>query len=109
MNAEIAAKLPQIEELCRRFGIARLELFGSATGPEFNPETSDFDFLVEFEDISPASNYGIRFLDFADALEATLGRQVDLLTPKSIRNPYLKKAINNGRVGIFDARPQAVT
>jgi predicted nucleotidyltransferase len=107
MNAEIAARLPEIEELCRQFGIARLELFGSAAGPDFNRETSDFDFLVEFEDVSPGSNYGIRFLDFADALEAALGRSVDLLTPDSIRNPYLKQAIDESRVGIYDARRQA--
>jgi predicted nucleotidyltransferase len=106
MNAEIAAKLPEIEELCRRFGVTRLELFGSATGPEFDAETSDFDFLVEFEDVSPSSNYGIRFLDFAEALEAVLGRSVDLLTPDSIRNPYLRQAIDESRVVVLNAQRQ---
>ena len=50
MNAEIQDRLPQIEELCRRHGVTHLELFGSATGPSFDPDRSDFDFLAEFED-----------------------------------------------------------
>jgi hypothetical protein len=43
----LASQLPAITALCERYGVAHLELFGSATSTEFNPETSDFDFLVE--------------------------------------------------------------
>jgi predicted nucleotidyltransferase len=41
-------KKTRIEEICRRHNVSLLELFGSATGSEFNPLTSDLDFLVEF-------------------------------------------------------------
>lgn len=41
-----------VAELCRRYGVARLSLFGSALTAEFDPATSDVDFLVEFADDS---------------------------------------------------------
>lgn len=41
--------LAEIPDLCRRYGVARLELFGSAAGDAFDPQRSDLDFLVEFD------------------------------------------------------------
>jgi len=39
----------KIAELCRNYGVRRLEVFGSATRvTDFDPERSDADFLVEF-------------------------------------------------------------
>jgi len=49
MHAEIAAKKEDVIALCRRFDVARLEIFGSAArAADFNPDASDVDFLVEF-------------------------------------------------------------
>lgn len=106
MNGAILQHLCQIQELCVRFGVSRLELFGSAAGPTFDPGSSDFDFLAEFENIQPGSDYGVRYLDFAAALESVLGRRVDILTPRSIKNPYFQRAIDETRVLVFDARSQ---
>ena len=68
MHAEIADKKEELAELCRRHGVARLEVFGSAVrGMDFDPLTSDADFLVEFRpdgDRAPLQQY----LDFAEAL-----------------------------------------
>ncbi len=55
MQALLASQLPSIAALCERFGVAQLELFGSATGPDFKPEASDFDFLVELDRQAPGS------------------------------------------------------
>ena len=83
MNPIIEAKKPEIIALCRQYGVMRLDLFGSATGPNWDPETSDFDFVVEFE------NYGrgiaTRLVGFCDALEALLGRSVDLVFDRSMK------------------------
>ena len=50
INAAIADKREELAELCRRYDVARLEVFGSAArGTNFDPETSDADFLVEFD------------------------------------------------------------
>ena len=45
----------ELDELCSRYHVRRLELFGSAASGEFNLESSDLDFLVMFEDLEPAA------------------------------------------------------
>lgn len=101
MDAVLARKIPDIAALCERYGVSHLELFGSAAGPDFDPECSDYDFLVELDDRSSGSR-GHRWLGLADALEALLGRPVDLVNPRTIRNPYFLRAINSTRVPIYD-------
>jgi predicted nucleotidyltransferase len=53
VNGLLEAKRDKLARLCRQYHVRRLELFGSATGANFEPDTSDFDFLVEFEDLVP--------------------------------------------------------
>lgn len=101
MKAPLAGQLPSIAALCEQYGVAHLELFGSATGSEFKPETSDFDFLVELDPRAPGSRTR-RWLDLADALEKLLGRHVDLVNPRYIRNPYFLQAVNSSRTVIYD-------
>ena len=100
MDVVLARKIPDIAALCERYGVAHLELFGSAAGPDFDPESSDYDFLVELDDRETGSR-GRRWLGFADALEALLGRPVDLVNPHTIRNPYFLQAVNSTRVPIY--------
>ena len=55
MDTSLTRQLPHIAALCEQYGMAHLELFGSATGPEFNPESSDIDFLVDLDAQTPGS------------------------------------------------------
>jgi predicted nucleotidyltransferase len=102
MNAEIEKHLPEIERLCRKYGVSRLELFGSATGSDFNPATSDFDFVATFADTSFGSDYGWRFLGFARALENLLGRSTDVITPDSIQRPQFRAAVDSSRRVVYE-------
>jgi predicted nucleotidyltransferase len=77
---------------CRRFCVRRLELFGSAAAGRFEPATSDFDFLVEFEAHCPLGPFH-QFVDFQIALEELFGRSVDLVEESAIRNPYFRQAV----------------
>ena len=103
MHREIADHRAALAELCRRFGVRRLEVFGSAArGDDFDPATSDADFLVQFtpnSDFAPLAQY----FDFQEAVEALLGRKVDLVEPTAIRNPYLLASINRARELVFEA------
>ncbi len=103
MNPSIANHLPFITTLCERYGVAHLALFGSATGTEFNPKTSDVDFLVELDMQAPGSP-AQRWIALAEALEELLGRHVDLLNPRYIRNPYFLQAVNANRTIIYDRK-----
>lgn len=78
MHAEIASRKDDIAKLCRSYGVARLEIFGSAArGTDFDPDASDADFLVECE--SPDDRWFFdRHFGLQDDLAAALGREVDL-------------------------------
>ncbi|MBX9698175.1 MAG: nucleotidyltransferase family protein [Acetobacteraceae bacterium] len=94
--------LAQLPALCRRFGVARLDVFGSAVTGRFDPARSDLDFLVAFDPSSHAG--GLRdYFAFCDALQALFGRPVDLLTEGSLENPYLRRRVMAERVPLFAA------
>jgi hypothetical protein len=78
MHRLIETKRPEIAALCRRHGVARLEVFGSAArGGDFDTGRSDADFLVTFA--ADADDDLTAFTDFKEALEALIGRPVDLV------------------------------
>jgi predicted nucleotidyltransferase len=90
-----------IPALCQRFGVRRLELFGSAATEAFDPERSDIDFLVEFDDND--SRLFERYFDLKEALETLYGRSVDLVTTGSLENPYFIESINKTRQLVYEA------
>ncbi len=103
MHTLIEQHRDEIAGLCRRFGVRRLEVFGSAArGVDFDPATSDADFLVSFETAGAEPGYrGIPSL--AQALEALLGRPVDLVNPDAIANPYIMASVNRARELVYAA------
>lgn len=101
MHATIAEQRDAVVNLCRRYDVARLEVFGSAArGEDFDPATSDADFLVEFDPQSHLSPLE-QLMGLAEALEELLGRPVDLVEPKAVRNPYVLAGINRSREVIY--------
>jgi predicted nucleotidyltransferase len=64
----LQAKLQPLRELCERYGVEKLELFGSAARGEFDPAHSDLDFIVQMKG-RREPGYARRFCDFVDALE----------------------------------------
>ncbi len=83
-----------ITELCRRYGIRRLALFGSVLRGDARPG-SDIDILVEF---IPGRSVGLRFITIQDELSALFGTPVDLNTPAFL-SPHFR-----GRV-LHEAQP----
>ena len=81
-----------IAEFCRRNGVRRLSIFGSAIRDDFTPG-SDVDVLVEFQ---PGRTPGFALVDLQDELSALLGRRVDLNTPGGLsryfRDQVLREA-----------------
>ena len=101
--SELNAKRAEIESLCRRTNVVSLDLFGSAASREFRPEASDLDFVVTFAEF-PQGGIFDAYMDLAEGLEALFGRKVDLVTERSIRNPYFRKAVEASRIRIYDRR-----
>ena len=97
----LQANLQPLRELCERYGVEKLELFGSAARGEFDPAHSDLDFIVQMTG-RREPGYASRFCDFADALEVLYGRPVDLLTEMMIKNPYFKAEVQKDRTIVVD-------
>ena len=91
----------EIERLCRRFGVARLAVFGSAVTEDFDPQHSDLDVLVEFtEDVDGLFDayFGLR-----EALEDLAGRPVDLVMASAVKNPFMARSIAETRRDLYAA------
>jgi predicted nucleotidyltransferase len=101
MHYLIDQRRAEIALLCRRYGVRRLEVFGSAArGTDFDPITSDADFLVDFEpgrDLPPLE----QFFGLAGALERLLGRKVDMVETSAIKNPFVLAEINRVREIVY--------
>ncbi|MHB8528912.1 MAG: nucleotidyltransferase family protein [Caulobacteraceae bacterium] len=98
MTPAIETHVSEIDALCRRFGVRRLDLFGSATRRDFDPERSDADFLVEFG----ADEGSTAFIDLKEALEGLLRRRVDLVDRQAVEQS--RNYIRRRRI-LGEARP----
>ena len=80
---------PSLAEVCRRYGVKELSLFGSAVRGEMRPE-SDIDIMVEFE---PGIRIGlIKFEALVEELESLAGRRVDLVTKHGLK-PWIRPQV----------------
>ena len=102
MVSMIEHKRVALVELCRRYRVEKLYLFGSAASDDFDTECSDLDFVVCFADRAPTGEYADRYLGFADDLERLFDRPVDLVTVQSIRNPYFRCEVESTRQLIYE-------
>ena len=86
MSGPLALDRDAIGDLCRKYGVLRLLVFGSAVTERFDDARSDVDFLVEFAEDLPSrfdAYFGLK-----EELEALLRRPVDLVMPGALNNPY---------------------
>ena len=95
----IDSKIAEISALCSRHKVGKMYLFGSALTNRFNND-SDIDLLVDFNK-EEIADYFDNFFELKYALEALLGRSVDLVEEKNVRNPYFKKSIDNSKALIY--------
>lgn len=98
----IESNRTQLEELCQRYHVKRLALFGSAASGAFNFGTSDLDFVVDFEP-SEDMNMADQYFGLLEELQALFQRRIDLVVERSIRNPYFKKAVDQTRIPLYAA------
>ena len=103
MIADISAHREELQALCRRFHVHRLDVFGSAArGEDFEPARSDLDFLVEFQPLQPGA-YVDAFFGLKEGLEELFGRPVDLISAAAIRNPYFRASVERTRAPLYAA------
>lgn len=102
MPLGLAIDARQLAEVCRRYHVAALELFGSRAKGTARPD-SDVDLLVTFEE---GKTPGFAFVSFCEELEALFGREVDVLSRRSIErdiNPIRRQSILNRTEPLYAA------
>jgi predicted nucleotidyltransferase len=102
MISELARHQADLVLLCRRYGVARLDVFGSAADGDFDAARSDVDFLVELDPPPGMSRFDAYF-GLKEALESLLGRPVDLVAPSALANPYFAEAVERSRESVYAA------
>ena len=98
------ARLLDIEAIrraCEQFGVQRLRVFGSVLTDRFNPETSDVDFLVDFQ--SGREDLFRDYFDLKFELERIVGRGIDLVMERSVTNPFFKASAFGNAQDIYAA------
>lgn len=100
MIPDIERTRPELEELCRRYRVRRMEAFGSAATGRFESETSDIDLLVEFE-ATGSPGYADRYFGLLESLETLFGRPVDLVVASAIKNPYFRQSVDQTKALLY--------
>ena len=103
MAMQIETHRARIAELCRRYRVRRLDVFGSAVRDDFDDGASDVDFLVEFLESRP-EGAADRYFGLHQGLQEELHRPVDLVVGNAIRNPYFQRSLERqARLNLYVA------
>jgi predicted nucleotidyltransferase len=98
----LSSKRQAIAKLCARYGVTRLEAFGSALRDDFRPGESDLDLLVEFAPMAPYARVDAYF-GLRDELRDLLGREIDLVMVGAVKNPYVARNIERTKQLLYAA------
>jgi len=103
MSPLVEEKIDELKQLCEKYSVVCLEIFGSAASDtEFDEERSDLDFLVEFQTLEE-NQYADTYFGFMFALQELFNRPVDLVMTEAIRNPYFKTSVDRSRKVLYAA------
>ncbi|MFW6174910.1 MAG: nucleotidyltransferase family protein [Chloroflexota bacterium] len=102
MHPLVEAWREEIAEVCRRYHVRRLDVFGSATSERFDPAASDVDFIVEF-DPDRSLDALRQYFGLKESMEALFGIPVDLVISGAVTNPYLRASMERSRETLYAA------
>lgn len=101
MHPLLTHHLPTIRQVFRENGVKRAYAFGSVCKDAFR-EDSDVDILIDFEENLDPITYGENYFKIVEAIETILGRTVDLVMARTLRNPYFIKVMNQTKTAIYE-------
>lgn len=94
--------IEQIKDLCQKHKVKAFYAYGSVTTDQFSDE-SDLDFIVAFLPEVPVEEYAEHYFELLFSLEKLTGREIDLMTQKEIKNPFLKESIEKSKTLLYAA------
>jgi len=96
---ELKDHIEQIKLLCNTHSVKSLFAFGSVVSDQLKTG-SDIDLIVDIDSKDPI-DYSDNYFALKFQLESILNRRIDLLEDKAIKNPFLKKQIDNTKVLVY--------
>jgi uncharacterized protein len=101
MDRIVLDRIDELKGLCNTYNVRTMYVFGSVCTDKFN-ENSDIDILISFENL-PFEKYTDNYFDLHYKLQDLFGRKIDLLTDKSLSNPYFIKGLEQTKQLIYAA------
>jgi predicted nucleotidyltransferase len=101
MNSIVTKRLNELKTLCDLYKVKSMHVFGSVCTDKFN-ENSDIDILISFDNLS-IEEYTDNYFELHYKLQELFGRKIDLLTDKSLSNPYFIKGLEQTKQLIYAA------
>ena len=102
MQAILENRKDDLKSICQTLKVKRLYAFGSVLSDNFQ-ENSDIDFLISFPDDLSVEEYTNNYFSLHYKLREIFNREIDILTERSLSNPYLIESINKSKVLIYEA------
>jgi uncharacterized protein len=99
MQRLILDNIDKIKALCMANNVKTLLAFGSVCADNFN-EKSDIDLLISFNPME-FGDYADTYFDLAEKFENLFRRPVDLVTDKSLSNPYFIDSVNRTKTLLY--------
>jgi uncharacterized protein len=100
MQRLLTENIVEVKALCVAHNVKSLYAFGSVCTERFNDE-SDIDLLISFNSMDYA-DYADAYFDLTDKFESLFRRPVDLVTDKSLSNPYFIDSVNQTKTLIYE-------
>jgi predicted nucleotidyltransferase len=98
----IEQKKDDIRYLCQALRVKKLYAFGSAVTGDFSTN-SDIDFLLSFADDLSVEEYTENYFTLHSKLRELFQRNIDLITERSLSNPYFIDSIIRTRQLVYEA------
>ncbi|WP_280956334.1 nucleotidyltransferase family protein [Aequorivita sublithincola] len=87
--------------MCKSLRIKRMYMFGSMAKNTYTND-SDIDLLISFEDNISAEEYSENYFSLHHKLRELLKREIEIVTERSLSNPYFIKKVNNEKLLIYE-------
>ncbi len=102
MRKIVEDKIEDVRKLCVQYDIKTLYLFGSVCTDNFS-QNSDIDVLIAFKEGISIEQYTDNYFELQEKLELLIGRNIDLLTEKSLSNPYFIESVEESKQLLYAA------
>lgn len=102
MQQILEQRQEELKEICQILKIKRLYAFGSVMSDKFS-ENSDLDFLISFADNLTVEEYTNNYFELHYNLHKLFNRKIDIITERTLSNPYFIESINETKKLIYEA------